>query len=120
MENNSKVQENSEDQIQSSEPADAEQVAADKRVSSNEDIADTVKPEIQHPPSLEKTMLPPAPKSSMLPPAPKRVTAATSEKEVGYTKPEWSGCPPADQFPYFFEVIVKLKLFLSDVVLTSW
>ena len=61
---------------------------------------------------LEKTaMRPPAPKSSMLPPPPKKsAPSQNNDKDMGYTKPEWSGSPPVDQFPYYFEVLLFTKL----------
>jgi hypothetical protein len=111
MESKEMKKENSESPIQNSELVDVEKNPSEETASSNTGIMDKSSPEIQQTPSLNKAMLPPAPKSSMLPPAPKRVVPATGEKEVGYTKPDWSGCPPAEQFPYFFEVINALTCF---------
>jgi hypothetical protein len=57
-------------------------------------------------PILKAAMPPPAPKSAMAPPPPKCSSNLQTpiQKETAYTRPEWSGCPSAEEFPYFFEV----------------
>jgi hypothetical protein len=52
-------------------------------------------------------------KPSMAPPLPKNLTKAESlVKDVGYTRPEWSGSPSKHDFPYVFEVLKKLFAFI--------
>lgn len=65
-----------------------------------------VKSESMPRPVLKAAMPPPPPKSAMAPPPPKSLSnsQAPSQKETAYTRPEWSGCPNAEEFPYFFEV----------------
>jgi hypothetical protein len=65
-----------------------------------------VKAESMSPPVLKTAMPPPAPKSTMAPPPPKISSKSQNpvDKETAYTRPEWAGCPSAEEFPYFFEV----------------
>jgi hypothetical protein len=70
-----------------------------------------VKIQSMPPPVLKTSMPPPASKSapalkSMAPPPPKCSSnmQPPTQKETAYTRPEWSGCPSAEEFPYFFEV----------------
>jgi hypothetical protein len=65
-----------------------------------------IKPESMLPPVLKTAMAPPAPKCTMAPPPPKCSSKPQNpvEKETAYSRPDWAGCPSAEDFPYFFEV----------------
>ena len=86
----------------SSEMAVESKFSSEERILTNEDAAMKMPP-----PTLKTTMMPPPPKLSMPPPHPKAVQAAavTSDNDSVYTRPDWSGCPSAEKFPYSFEVV---------------